>query len=441
MEANDILDLKPRLSRFLHEFDDCFDHEGTRAHLLTYVQGQLSDLPRKSVEPIALAAGESVRTLQEFLSLLRWDHKKMRDHVEQIVASRHASNHAVGVLDDTGCPKKGTHTPGVQRQYCGNTGKIDNCVVTTHLSYAVDDFHCVLDGDLYLPKSWARDRDRCRRAGIPDSVTYRPKWQIGLDLLDQAKRNGISFPWLTFDEGFGCIPEFLRALSARKQQYFGEIPTNLYGWVGEAPPVTERPYRKGVISGRPKKRPRLVAGGRKALPVCRHMILSPELNDQAWTLWRVKETTQGPAVWEEKHCVFYPKDERELPGEALMLVVARNVLERNKVKYFVANVSADVGIGTLLLVGLSRWTVERCFEDEKMELGFDHFEGRRYVGLKRHQTITSVTHLFLAETKQALVGKKMDLLTCSWVHSGMSRVALARIPGISRDSEDARTAY
>src|SRR2546430_6807028 len=169
MDVAQIRRLGPMLDCFLAHFHDCFSRQPTRQHLAAYVQGLLSDLPRKSAEPIALDRDIPVRTLQEFLAAHRWDHDLMRDLLQQRVASQHACEHSVGVVDDTGCPKKGDKTPGVQRQYCGASGKIDNCVVTVHLGYAALDFHCLLDSDLYLPESWAADRSRCGQAGIPDT--------------------------------------------------------------------------------------------------------------------------------------------------------------------------------------------------------------------------------------------------------------------------------
>ena len=106
--------------------------------------------------------------------------------------------------------KKGDKTPGVQRQWCGKVGKKENCLVTVHLGYATGDFHCLVDGDLFLPESWSEDRGRCRAAGIPNEVVYRPKWQIALELFDRARGNGLTFDWLTFDEGYGSKPLFCR---------------------------------------------------------------------------------------------------------------------------------------------------------------------------------------------------------------------------------------
>ncbi len=171
------------MTDYLKEFDDCFGRVTTRRHLDTYVEGQPSDLRRKSVKPIADAAGTPTRTLQEFLGLFRWDESAVRDRLQERVARRHGHPEAVGILDETSFPRKGTQTACVQWQHCGATGKTDNCVVSVHLGYATpgDDFHTLLDGELYLPRqTWHQDRARCRAAGIPDEGVYRPKRQTAL---------------------------------------------------------------------------------------------------------------------------------------------------------------------------------------------------------------------------------------------------------------------
>src|SRR5260370_21384768 len=203
MDAEQIRQLEPKLVRFLDRFADCFRRKDTRAHLRVYVRGQLSNLPEKSVEPIALEAQVAPRTLQELLSQRKWDEERMRDRVQQVVRTEHAGPHSIGIFDETSDPKKGDKTPGVQKQWCGRLGKLENCIVTVHLGYAVDDFHCLLDGALFLPESWHQDRERCREAGIPDTVAYRPKWRIALELYERAAAQGLHFESLTLREGHG----------------------------------------------------------------------------------------------------------------------------------------------------------------------------------------------------------------------------------------------
>jgi len=405
MDAEMILQLRPRLSEFLGEFDDCFARSDTRAHFPIYVEGQLSDLEEKSVEPIAFHAGVAPRTLQEFLSLLKWDHDRMCDRLQEIVVRDHLGPHVVGLIDETSDAKKGNKTPGVQRQWCGSTGKKDNCIVTVHLGLANGDFHCLLDGELYLPESWADDWDRRREAKIPDDMVYRPKWEIALRLHDHARSNGVVLPWLTFDEGYGGKPPFLRALIDRHQRFVGEVPRSFTGWI-TPPRKTHRPFRRGR-RGRGRKIPRLVSGSRPAITVENMLKYSPQLRDKKWERWRVRDGVQGPMIWEVTHVLFFPKDDKGMPcSQPMHLIVARNVLKPDEIKFFVSNAPPETPVGTMLIVAFTRWHVERCFEDGKGEVGLDQYEGRRYPGLKRHLILSAVSYLFLARTRQEFAKKK-----------------------------------
>jgi SRSO17 transposase len=403
MDAKQLRQLRGKLTRFLGRFDDCFRRKDTRAHLPVYIKGQLSDLPDKSVEPIAVKAGIAPRTLQEFLSQLQWDDGRMRDRVQEIVREEHAGPHAIGIIDETSFVKQGDKTPGVQRQWCGAAGKKENCVVTMHLAYACADFHCLLDGELFLPEVWSGDRQRCRQAGIPDTVTYRPKSQIALELYDRASGNGLAFEWLTFDEWYGGKPDFLRGLSARRQRFVGEVPRSFTAWL-KPPRVVTRPFRRHG-RGRGRTVPRLAAGSRPARRVD-ELLKQRAFRDQPWQRWRLRDGDKGPMVWEVKRALVYPKDEHGLPGAPLHLIVARNVLDPQEVKFFVSNAPPETPLQPLLLVAFSRWRVERGFEDQKGEVGLDHYEGRRYLGLKRHLVLSAVSYLFLARTRQDFGGEK-----------------------------------
>ena len=186
---------------------------------------------------MALAAGVAPRTLQEFLAHYCWDENRMRDKLQEIVIREHGGPNSIGIIDETSDVKKGDKTPGVQRQWCGTVGKQENCMVTVHLGYATGDFHCLIDGELFLPESWSDDRERCRGAGIPDEMVYRPKWQIALELYDRALENGVSFDWLTVDEGYGSKPLYLQGLGERRQLFVAEVPVTFSCWT-RAPNVT-----------------------------------------------------------------------------------------------------------------------------------------------------------------------------------------------------------
>jgi SRSO17 transposase len=405
MDAGQIRQLDPILRKYLERFDDCFDRRDTRAHFPVYVRGQLSNLERKSVEPIALEAGVAARTLQEFLSQLQWDQERMRDRLQQIVRDEQmkGKSEVIGIIDETSAVKKGNKTPGVQRQYLGCVGKQDNGIVTVHLGVAVGAFQTLLDGDLFLPEGWSQDRERCRAAGIPEDVVYRPKTEIALELYDRACANGLEFDWLTFDEWYGSKPPFLRALDDRRQKFIGEIHKDFVGWI-DPPRVTSRPYRRGQ-RGPGRKTPRIVAGSRKSQTVGQLAQSHPALRDQSWEMWRIKDGDKGPIVWKVKYVLLHVKDEKSLPTKRYHLLVCDNPLT-GETKYFISNAPPDTPLKTLLRVAFSRWSIERCFEDQKGEVGLTHWEGRAWIGLQRHLILTSVSHLFLAIACQRLRGKK-----------------------------------
>lgn len=405
MDAETILRIKPALTEYLHEFDGCIGRVTNGGHLATYVTGQLSDLDRKSIEPIADAAGVPPRTLQEFLGLLKWDESAARDRLQQRVARRHGHEHSVGIIDETTCVKKGDKTACVQKQYCGAVGKLENCVTTVHLGYAAEDFHTLLDGELYVPKGWASDEARRQAAGIPEDVTYRPKWEIALGEIERALGNGVRFTWLTFDEGYGGKPPFLRKVDGLGQHYVAEIPSDFVGWTVE-PQVLHREHARDRRPGRRRKLPRLKVRNTPWAEVRQILKLSPILRKQPWVRYRVKDGEKGPMVWEAKRLPFWIKDENGLPSRPHHLVFARNALKPEEVKFFLSNAPPSVPVETLLLVAFSRWRIERCFEDSKTELGLDHFEVRQWLSICRHLLITCISHLFLAEFRKAHREKK-----------------------------------
>lgn len=410
MDVQEIKGMGRQLRRFLGEFDDCFGRSEPRDHLRTYVQGQLSNLPRKSIEPIALAATVAPRTLQGFFSYLSWDEPHLRDRVQWIVARDHGDSQALGVIDESGNPKKGKHTAGVQRQWCGNTGKTDSCVVAVHLGYVAGDFQCLLDSDLFLPQAWANDPVRRQEVGIPEDVVFRTKPEIALAQIARTLGNGIRVRAWTFDELYGRGREFLDGVSALGQNFVGEIPCDFTGWLQE-PRVLRHPNpqekRKG---GRKRRYPRL---SRKALPACEVRNLatySPVLRRQKWQKFRIKDGEKGPIVWEVKHARFYRRHGGDgLSGPAHTLIVARNVLDPQEIKYFLSNLLIDgqpVSLEWLLWVAFSRWPIERCFEIAKNELGMDHFEMRSWRGIHRHLYLTQVSQLFCARVQQQRREKK-----------------------------------
>ena len=373
MTEQEITGLGPAFASYLGRFRGCFRQQRTAAHFDTYCRGLLSDLPRKSVEPIALEAGTAVRTLQEFLVTACWHHEQMRDLLQQRLAEAVAALPkdplgTVGLIDETSCQKWGDQTPGVQRQYLGCVGKVDNGIVTVHVGVARGRFQALLDAELYLPESWDQDRARCRAAGIPDQVRYRPKWRIALDQLIRLDKNGVRFDWLAFDEGYGAAVPLLKILNLVGQRFVAEVPVNFA--VADA------------------------AGG----PTCRADQWLTAADAKASRRYRLTHQTVADSVWRAAPAWIW------VAGHEHVLVVAINEATA-EVKYFLSNAPATP-LARLLAVAFRRWGVEHAFRLGKQEAGLMHYEGRDYTGLLRHLTLALVVLGFVATHTERLRGEK-----------------------------------
>jgi SRSO17 transposase len=373
MTEQEITELGPAFASYLRRFRGHFGQDRTAAHFDTYCRGLLSGLPRKSVEPIALAAGTAVRTLQEFLVTACWEHESARDTLQKQLNAVLADLPAdplgtVGVIDETSCRKWGDHTPGVQRQYLGCVGKVDNGIVTVHIGVAKGTFQALLDADLYLPKSWATNRPRCRAAGIPDDVKHRSKWRLAVDQWLRLCSNGVSFDWLVFDEGYGSKVPFLRFLNLVNQQFVAEVPVNFAVRQKAGAKARRADVRLTALDARRGKRHRLAHRSVRA------------------SFWRAVTAT----VW--------------VADREHTLVAAVNEAT-GEVKYFLTN-ATTAPLTRVLAVAFRRWTVEHAFRLGKQEAGLLDYEGRNYTGLLRHLILALVVLGFVATHTERLRGEK-----------------------------------
>jgi SRSO17 transposase len=379
------------LDDFLQPYLYCCGYTQTFGHLHTYCRGLLSDLKRKSAEPIALASGCAVRTLQEFLRDHQWQHTQVREQLQRDVGAELAGLPDdglgnVGLIDETSALKSGDKTPGVQRQYLGCVGKIDNGIVTVHLGVCKGRYKTLIDAELFLPEDWANDRERCQAAGIPEDMKYRPKSAIALEEVDRAKANQVQLDWLTFDEGYGKAPEFVGGLDERKLRFVGEVPKSLSCL---------------AVNGS-GQRPDAQVKGQRAADVVRQ---SPAFLKQPWLKVQLARQTVGPQVWEVKAAQVWLRQDQAWSPRTYWLIWARNVVTGEE-KYFLSNAPTDAKLQTLVRVAFRRWNVEHTFRVGKSELGFTHYEGRNYTGLMRHQTLCLLMLTFVAGHTERLRGEK-----------------------------------
>ena len=383
--------LGPALDDFLRPYLFCCGYTQTFAHLHTYCKGLLSDLDRKSVEPIALASGCAVRTLQEFLRDHVWQYSGVRQQLQRHVAASLPAVPAddlgtVGLIDETSALKSGTQTPGVQRQYLGCVGKVANGIVTVHLGVCRGRYKTLFDAELFLSQEWAADTDRRQQAGIPKELAYRPKWQIALEEVDRALQNQVQLDWLTFDEEYGKAPEFVCGLDQRNLWFVGEVPKTLSCLAAAATPSRPAP----AVKGRP------------AEEVVRQ---SPAFQKQAWRKVKLPQQTGGQQVWEVKAAQVWQVQDKQWSQRTYWLIWARDVATGEE-KYFLSNAPPAAKVQTLVRVAFRRWNVEHAIRVAKGELGFTHYEGRDYTALMRHQTLCLLMLTFVAEHTQRLRGEK-----------------------------------
>ena len=379
MTADPIEALGSEFTAFLRPLERLFDNPPTIRHFRNYSRGLLTDLPRKTAEPLAPFASVPPRCLQPFLQACLWDHDGLTDAVPARLLAAVGDLPpdplgTVGVLDETSAVKKGAKTPGVQRQGLGCVGKVRNGIVTVHLAVARGRFKALLDGDLYLPESWQADRDRCREADLPDDVRYRPKWRIGLELLARAERNGWRLDWLTFDEGYGGKPDFLRVLDAAGRTCVGEGPR--------------------TFSGRPGRR--RTALGAEAV------FAQAGVRRRAARSFRFPQQT-GPQAVGQAQGVDVALGHDRRPRQRWILVRNRETGER---KDFLTNAPRRIGVRRVLAAGFVRGNVEHVFRVAKGEVGLTHVAGQSCVSLKRPLALRLVVLAFVSLHTKRLRGEK-----------------------------------
>jgi len=399
MNYEQLASLEPALARFLEKVRHCFKRDKTFSYMQKYILGLMADLKRKSIEPIALTSGVAVRTLQEFLAFFRWNHGLVDKILIREVVERGHGKLSIGVLDASAHAKQGKHTPGVQRQWCGESGKKDNCVIGQHLLYTDNDpknpFSCVVASDLYLPKIWDQDRDRCKRAGIPDDTTYRPNWKIAIEQVKHTMAQGLRFDYVTYDEEYGKVPEFIFELDGIGQKAIGEVPANFRVWA-------KKPACKSNRAEHSSHRVDKIASH------------SPAFYGQPWQKMVIKDTTRGKCIWHVKAAQVYLVEHKDgkaycpVPTDRTYWLIVAHNRQTDEIKYFVSNAPVKEKLETLMEIGFSRWHVEKWFEHAKQECGFGAFEVRTYTSLIRHWLASRLAMYFLADQTNRLRGEKSE---------------------------------
>jgi SRSO17 transposase len=402
MAKKDLQQALPRFTRFVRRFGPLLQDGRRVARAEAYLRGPLLDADdNKNAETIALNAygGDTsqVRMTQYFLGQAPWPYLPARAELVRWVDEVFGDPEGALIVDESGVAKCGDKSVGVARQYCGATGKIDNCQIGVFLAYASRHGHTLLDTRLYLPEEeWAKGAARRPAAGVPPEVVFRTKPQLAAELA-LGPGQAIRHSWVTFDEGYGKDPGFRGRLEEAGERYVGEVPKSVRVWPQR--PVVEEPGRGG--SGRPRSKPRARAD-QPAPQTVGHVAAA--LPARAWQRLTFREGTKGTQQAELARLrVVVGRDDR--PGPELWLVVERGLGQEAEVKYYLSSADPKVPLRALVQVGHTRWPVEDCFLQGKQEVGLEAYEVRSWLGWHHHMTLVMLALWFLKLEAQRSGGK------------------------------------
>lgn len=410
---------RQRLERFLRRYLPRFyrveQHELARVVL----QGKLSGLQRKTSEPIAYQAGRHRKPVQHFVGAGAWDDEAVMAELRLHVAEALADPDAVLVLDPSAFPKSGADSCGVQRQWCGRLGKVENCQVGAFLAYVSAAGMALVDRRLYLPQEWAGDSKRRRQAHVPEGVQFQESWRIGLDLIDRAGAD-LPFGWVAGDDEFGRCAEFRAGLRRRRLRYVLDVPCNtLIRDLGEA-----------------------AAPGRRRPPWRRVDVWAKALPRSRWRKVRLGDGSKGPKVVWAAEAWVQAKDEDGCAGPRERLVVLRTVNQEPRVWYTLAGAAVEVPLAKLAEVHARRHGAEELFGAGKGEVGLGQYEVRSWVGWHHHMTLSLLALWFLHREKGRLGGENPGAdgaATAGGVHPAVATTAAECGPD-RRASEPGATA-
>ena len=342
-----------------------------RLRARAYVRGLLAPLASKNGWTLAEAAGDGTPDgMQRLLNRATWDCDGVRDDVRAYVASHLGSPDGVLVVDETGFLKKGTKSAGVQRQYSGTAGRVENCQLGVFCAYASGKGRALIDRELYLPKSWIADRDRCREAAVPGDVVFATRTELARVMLGRALEAGVPAAWVTADEAYGKDGKFRAWLEQRRIGYVVAVPCD------QAIPGSAGTSRADV--------------------------LATQAPEQAWKRRSCGQGAKGPRIFNWAVASLPCSEDSTPPGWSRWLLVRRSLTRNAKgeleLAYYLCCAPAGTTDEDLIRVAGSRWAVEECFQTAKTETGLDQYQVRRYDAWYRHVTLAMLAHAYLAVT-------------------------------------------
>jgi SRSO17 transposase len=345
-----------------------FGRPEVRRRVVGLLRGLLGDVDRKNGWQLAEHAGETTPDgMQRLLTTARWDPDAVRDDVRAYLVEHLGDPGGVLVVDETGFLKKGTRSAGVQRQYSGTAGRIENCQVGVFVAYASPKGRALMDRELYLPKQWAADQERRAQAHVGAEVEFHTKPKLAQRMLQRAVDGGVPARWVTADEVYGGDARLRAWLEERDLSYVLAIKATQPLWAATQQGPAEIPAREVVA----------------------------RLPARAWRRWSAGDGAKGPRVYDWARVALLRPG---WPGRGFWLLVRRG-LSDGELAYYACFGSTRTTLAELVRVAGVRWAVQESFQTAKGEVGLDHYEVRRYDAWYRHVSLVLVAHAFLAAVR------------------------------------------
>lgn len=369
LEQEDVLEWAAGLQALHERIGGRFGRREPRQRALDYLKGLLGSVERKNGWQLAEYAGDATPDgVQRLLATYQWDADGVRDDLREYVVEHLGDPEAVLVVDETGFLKQGNKSVGVQRQYSGTAGKVENCQIGVFLAYGSPLGRTFLDRELYLPQVWAEDWERRREAGVPGGVAFRTKGQLARVMIARALSAGLPFGWVAGDTVYGNDRRLRQWLEEQEIPYVLAVKSNESLWADT---------------------------GHGSTPVAARR-LAQSIPDDQWQRLSAGEGSKGPRLYDWGRVVLRPQPE---PDQAHWLLVRRSITDPEDLAYYACFGTAEVSLEELVRVAGTRWIIEDAFKEAKQEVGLDEYQVRRWAGWYRHITLALLVHAFLAVTR------------------------------------------
>lgn len=400
MNKRELKQLDRELTAFLDSMTAGMGRPERRTAMRDYVTGLLLDGERKSIEPMASRLVEDNsevqamrQRLQQCVTVSPWSDEELMKRLALKVNAQMPGVEA-WVVDDTGFPKKGTHSVGVQRQYSGTLGRTDNCQIAVSLHLAGEAGSACIGTRLYLPESWASDPGRRREAQIPEDIEFKKKWELSLEQIDSAIEWGLERRPVLADSGYGDVTEYREGLDGRQLEYVLGVESSLVVWAPGTGPIPPSPTRPKGQRGRTPTRWK--TGEDKPVTLMA-LAMSQGRKATRTVHWREgSRGRQGTRFGAVRVRTAHRHDRGEPPGAEQWFLYEWPLDEKEPTKFWLSTLAADTSLKQLVRMAKLRWRVERDYQEMKQEVGLDHFEGRGWRGFHHHGTLCAVAHGFLA---------------------------------------------